>query len=403
MDFIKKILPIDKKDYILQGISITSQATAYHFYKKYVIYQKYSNKDPKSSIMELIGNTPIVYQKSLSEITGCEIYIKLESQNPGGSVKDRAAKHMIQNAMSRGEIKKGDTIYEGTSGSTGISLGLIGNYQDLKTKIFLPNNLTEEKYRILETCNCQIVKQPPLNYIDEGSFVRKAQIEAKNNNGFFCDQFDNMDNYKGHFEETGPEIWEQMNGKISIYVNSAGTGATVAGVSNYLKSKNNKIKVILADPQGSSFHSKVKHGVLFTPEDREGFKERLTDRTIVEGVGQNRSTKNFQEGNYDDSFRVKDEEAQHMAHFLIENEGQFLGTSSALNLVGCVKTARKYKKKIQNSGVTYNNKVVIVTNGCDQGIRYLSKFYSEAYLKNRGINFVKRETYRNMKELDFIE
>jgi cysteine synthase A len=312
---------------------------------------------------------------------------------------------MIQGARARGDLLPGQTIYEGTSGSTGISLGLISNLMGYKTKIFLPDILAPEKYRILEVCNCKISKIPNLNWIDENNCVKMAQATAEAENGYFAGQFDNMDNFFGHYTETGPEIWEQMGGRLNIYVNGAGTGATIAGVARFLKEKDPSVKIVLADPQGSSLHSKVMYDVLYTNEDKEGHKEKCPDRTIVEGVGLNRLTKNFLAANYDHSFRVEDLEALHMAYFLIENEGLFLGTSSALNLVACVKASRKFKRSILGKGLGKgcSKEPVIVTNGCDQGIRYLSKFYNKEYLAKRGVDFKKRDTYRGLKTLDFVK
>ena len=251
----------------------------------------------------------------------------------------------------------------------------------------MPDDLAEEKYRVLEVCGCDVVKVKPLAYMDKGNFVRLAGIKAKEEGGFFADQFDNLDNYKGHYADTGPEIWQQMDGNIDIYVNASGTGATTAGVSKFLKEQDDSILTILGDPQGSSFYAKVVHDTLFTMEDKEGHKERHPFRTIVEGVGQNRLTKNFMCGKIDDAFQVTDQECLHMAYFLIDNEGLFLGTSTALNLVTCVKAARKYTNFLKQK--KSKGRIVICTQGCDQGLVYLSKFYSQKYLSSKGIQFQK--------------
>jgi len=263
----------------------------------------------------------------------------------------------------------GDKIYEGTSGSTGISLALLAAFRGYECILYLPDDLSEEKYNSLELVGAKLNKVRPVSIIDSEHFCKLAEKAAKATNGFYANQFENTSNFKTHYQNTGPEIYKQTNGKVTTFVSSAGTGGTIAGISNYLKHRNPKVKVVLADPPGSSLMNKINFGVLYTHEEKEGHRVRHPFDTITEGIGLNRLTKNFELAKIDQAYRVTDEESLAMAKFLIEKEGIFVGSSSALNAVACVKAAK-----------TFGEGQTIVTIFSDSGTRYMSKFYSKQWL-----------------------
>ncbi|RKP15972.1 putative cysteine synthase, partial [Rozella allomycis CSF55] len=317
-------------------------------------------------ITSLIGNTPIMELQSLSKMTGCRILAKLEFMNPGGSPKDRIALRIMEDAEREGKLKPGlSTICEGTVGSTGISLAMLAAYKKYGAYICMPSDQAKEKSDILEAYGAIVERVKPASIVDDEMFVRRAQNKARElKNGFFVDQFENESNFNAHYEETGPEIWEQCGGDIDALVLGAGTGGTIAGVSRYLKEKKEDVKVFLVDPPGSGLFNKVKFGVMFAKEEAEGTRKRHQVDTIVEGVGINRITRNFTEAIIDESFKITDDETIEMSRFLMKNEGLFVGSSSAINCVGAVKAAKEL-----GPGHT------IVTILCDSGQRHLTKFW----------------------------
>lgn len=247
------------------------------------------------------------------------------------------------------------------------------------------------KYNILELIGCELIKVPPLNLIDSESFVKKGKAASGNDpNGFYADQFQNLSNYWGHFHHTGPEIYEQMEGDLDFFVTGAGTGATIAGVSVFLKKKLPKIKVCLADPQGSSLHMKVLFGTAFSFQEKEGFKERSPQRTMVEGIGLQWITSNFRLAEIDDSFSISDQEAYDMALFLIRKEGIFVGCSSALHVAAACKLALERRDGSK-----------ILTLICDDGNRHLSKFYNPKYWEENGFPLVQR-TKKEIEEFQWL-
>lgn len=367
----------------------------------------------------------MLYLSHLSTQLGIQVFIKMELNNIGGSVKDRTAKEIILKAIERGELAERGTLIEGTSGSTGIALSLIANVKNIKSKIILPDNLAQEKYRILELFNAELIRVPPRNFIDEENYMRFAQnynqtngqtgqIKAAQENTkkrftetskarkssqseYFCDQFDNFDNFWVHYNETGPEIFEQMSEKVDFFVCSSGTGGTIAGVSRYLKEKNPFCQTVLADCEGSSLFSHVNSGVLHTVQEKEINKRKTPDYTVVEGIGQNRLTKNYLRAKIDRAVKVSDLETMHMSHYLIQNEGLFVGGSTCLNLVAVCKLAMQLKKEGKSLDISG---VRVVTLANDSGYRYLSKFYNPEYVKRYGITFTKQESY---EDLGFIK
>ncbi|KAF9162538.1 hypothetical protein DFQ26_003462 [Actinomortierella ambigua] len=333
----------------------------------------------------LIGNTPMVRIKSLSEATGCEILAKAEFLNPGGSTKDRVALNMV-NQAERDRVLvpgKGSTIFEGTVGSTGISLAMIAKARGYNAWIVMPDDVALEKSQLLEKLGAHVEKVRPVSIVDKNQFVNLAKRRAQEFGdqdpekvGYFADQFENLANFEAHFSTTGPEIFKQTRGHLDAIVMGAGTGGTLAGVSRYLKSVVPGVKSYLADPQGSGLFNKVKFNIMYSSTEKEGTRKRHQVDTVVEGVGINRLTQNFgmADGFIDDAIRVTDQEAIDMAKFLVQQEGLFIGSSSAVNCVAAVRVAREL-----GPGHT------IVTLLCDSGHRHLTKFWNDDYLKQQGL------------------
>ncbi|KAK0656610.1 tryptophan synthase beta subunit-like PLP-dependent enzyme [Cercophora newfieldiana] len=328
-----------------------------------------------------IGNTPLVKLRSLSEATGRTILAKAEFLNgAGGSPKDRVALHMIEVAEEQGLLVpgRGDTIYEGTVGSTGISLATLARARGYRAHICMPNDQAVEKSTLLHHLGATVERVTPAPITSPEHFVNLARTRALEHTassttasrGFFADQFESHANYQAHIKTTGPEILRQTGGNIDAFVAGAGTGGTISGVAKYLKdsAKLTRLRVVLADPQGSGLYNKVRHGVMYAPTEREGTRRRQQVDTIVEGVGINRITENFEAGRelIDDAVRVTDEQACRMARWLVEHDGIFVGSSSAVNCVAAVATA-----------LTLPRDSVVVTMLCDSGTRHLSKFWKQ--------------------------
>ncbi|KXS99585.1 hypothetical protein AC578_2200 [Pseudocercospora eumusae] len=329
----------------------------------------------------LIGNTPLIKLKSLSDATGCEILAKAEFLNgAGNSPKDRVALSMITHAEEAGILvpDRGDTIYEGTVGSTGISLAAVARARGYKAHICMPSDISTEKSDILLKLGAIVERVPPASIIDQNQFVNTARRRAQEHTddpktpgvGFFADQFENTANYLAHQSTTGPEIYSQTSGgHLDAFVAGAGTGGTIAGVALHLKPLLPDLKIVLADPQGSGLYNKIRYGVMFSPTEAEGTRRRHQVDSIVEGIGINRLTKNFQAGMHliDDAVKVTDAQAMKMARWIVEKEGLFVGASSAVNLVAAAITAKR-----MGTGKR------IVTIICDTGNRHLSKFWKQA-------------------------
>ncbi|BDD57739.1 hypothetical protein MAP00_003082 [Monascus purpureus] len=340
-----------------------------------------------------IGNTPLLRIKSLSEATGCEILAKAEFLNGAGqSSKDRVALSMIQMAEQEGILTpgSGDTIYEGTSGSTGISLATLARAKGYLAHICMPSDQAIEKSNLLLKLGAIVDRVPPAPIVEKENFVNRARALAQahtassqapstdfelsnsrtlRGRGFFADQFENLSNWKAHFNGTGPEIYAQCNGKLDAFVAGAGTGGTISGIALFLKPRIPNLTVVLADPQGSGLYNRVKYGVMFDLKEKEGTRRRRQIDTIVEGIGINRVTANFDVGKelVDDAVRVTDAQALAMARWLVEKDGIFIGSSSAVNCFAAVKTAMKL-------GPGHR----IVTILSDSGSRHLSRFWAKA-------------------------
>ena len=328
-------------------------------------------KNSQESFIEGIGNTPLIKLKAASEITGCNIYGKAEYLNPGGSVKDRAALALLRDAEEKKLISKGGTVVEGTAGNTGIGLCLLGNSLGYKTIIVMNDNQTQEKKDTLRNMGADLRLVPAKPYKDDGNFVKVAgrladELRPNNNNGVvWANQFDNVANSKGHYETTGPEIWEQTEGKVDGFVCSSGTGGTIAGVGNALKEKNKDIKIYLSDPKGSALYNYVVNGEL-----------KSEGGSITEGIGSSRITKNFATAKIDGAFSIDDKESLPIIFDLIQNEGLSLGTSCGVNIAGAIRLGKKL-----GPGNT------IVTILCDKSDRYNSKLFNKSFLQEKGLPF----------------
>ncbi|CAA7261799.1 unnamed protein product [Cyclocybe aegerita] len=386
----------------------------------------------------LIGNTPLVRINSLSDALGVEILGKAEFLNPGGSVKDRVALQMIDDAEKRGLLRPhtGSRIFEGTVGSTGISIATIARARGYDTTIIMPDDVAAEKVKALEALGAEVERVRPASIVDKKQFVNLARrravkfgeqdridksdptskthqhlhpytfespsqsmlvtsapqhlefdsdgsevgsgSEEGEQRGFFADQFENKSNFDAHFAGTGPEIWRQTSGRVDAFIAGAGTGGTVAGTGQFLKSMNEDIYVAIADPEGSGLYNKVKYGVMFDRKESEGTKRRHQVDTVVEGIGINRLTHNIELALpiLDDAFRITDAEAVAMSRYLVKHDGLFLGSSSACNLMACVKL-------VKQKGWTESKTVVTIL--CDSGTRHYSKFWNDDYLRKADI------------------
>ncbi|KAL2834734.1 tryptophan synthase beta subunit-like PLP-dependent enzyme [Aspergillus pseudoustus] len=353
-----------------------------------------------------IGNTPLLRIKSLSDATGCEILGKAEFLNGAGqSSKDRVALSMIEIAEERGLLTphSGDTVYEGTSGSTGISLATLARAKGYLAHICMPSDQAIEKSNLLLKLGAIVDRVPPAPIVEKDNFVNRARTlaqahtlsslpessedsESKRGRGYFADQFENEANWRAHFNGTGPEIYAQCNGSLDAFVAGAGTGGTVSGVALFLKPKIPNLAVVIADPQGSGLYNRVRYGVMFDPREKEGTRRRRQVDTIVEGIGINRVTANFEVGRelVDDAVRVTDAQALAMARWLVEKDGIFVGSSSAVNCriphTGCASFSLTYHvgfaavKTALKLGPGHR----IVTMLSDSGSRHLSRFWAKA-------------------------
>jgi cysteine synthase A len=319
-----------------------------------------------SAIEEAIGNTKLVYLRSVSEATGCEIYGKAEWLNPTGSVKDRAAKQIVMEAERSGLLKPGGTICEGTGGNTGIALAAIGAAKGYRVVICMPHFIAKEKQNLCRSFGAEVHLQPGVPFTNEENYAKKAAFFGRTlPNAIHTDQFENLANYRGHYGGTAPEIWNQTGGKVDAFVCAAGTGGTIGGISAYLKEvSNGLVKCFLIDPNGSQLFSFVNNGTLASGG---GSSE-------IEGIGIGRLTRNFKHAELDGALRGSDQEAVDMCQYLMRNEGLCLGPSACLNVVGAVKVARQLGKGKK-----------IVTILCDGGERYASKFLNDAWLKEKGL------------------
>lgn len=322
-----------------------------------------------SSVIDVIGNTPLIRLKKASEITGCEILGKAEFMNPGQSVKDRAGLFIIRDAEKRGLLRPGGVIVEGTAGNTGIGLTLVAKALGYRTVIVIPDTQAQEKKDALHLMGAELIEVPAVPYKNPNNYVklsgRLAEQLAKTepNGAIWANQFDNIANRDGHAETTAQEIWAQTNGKVDGFVCAVGTGGTLAGTADGLKAHNSNIKIGLADPDGAALYSFYTSGEL-----------KMTGSSITEGIGQGRITANLGGFTPDFSYQISDTEALPIVFDLVENEGLCLGGSSGVNIAGAIRLARDL-----GPGHT------IVTILCDSGTRYQSKLFNPEFLKVKGL------------------
>lgn len=320
-----------------------------------------------SDLAAAIGNTPLIRLRKASELTGCEILGKAEFMNPGQSVKDRAALYIIKDAVAKGLLKPGGTIVEGTAGNTGIGLALVGASMGFKTVIVIPETQSQEKKDMLRLAGAELVEVPAAPYKNPNNYVRYSGrlaaklAETEPNGAIWANQFDNTANRQAHIETTGPEIWQQTNGKVDGFICAVGSGGTFAGVGMALQPKG--VKIGLADPLGAALHSFYTTGEL-----------KSEGGSITEGIGQGRITANLDGFTPDFSYQIPDEEALPIVFDLLSEEGLCLGGSSGVNVAGAIRMAKE-----MGPGHT------IVTILCDYGTRYQSKLFSPEFLQSKNL------------------
>jgi cysteine synthase A len=318
-----------------------------------------------STLWDSVGNTPLLRIGTLSRSTGNEVLGKAEFMNPGGSIKDRAAKGMIRDAESKGLLKPGSTIVEGTAGNTGIGLALLGRERGYQVVVTMPDNQAAEKYEFLAAMGAEVRKVPVVPFANEHHFFHEARRLAEQNPGWFwANQFENLANSAIHAETTAEEIWAQCEGRIDVLVASCGTGGTLGGVSSALKAKNPKLEVVLVDPFGSGLYSYVREG-----------KIAATGGSITEGIGIMRITENFKTARIDSAMQVSDQQMIEMLYHLAREDALVVGTSAALNVRGAYEIAKQRP----------NQNLRIVTFLCDHGSRYASKVFNPTFLESKSL------------------
>lgn len=319
----------------------------------------------KNGFIGTVGNTPLIRLNSFSDETGCEILGKAEFLNPGGSVKDRAALYIIEDAERKGLLKPGGTVVEGTAGNTGIGLAHICNAKGYKCVIIIPDTQSQEKMDALRTLGAEVRPVPAVPYKDPNNYVKlSGRVAEEMENAIWANQFDNLANRQAHYETTGPEMWQQTDGKIDAWVAATGTGGTYAGVAMFLKEKNPDVKCVVADPMGSGLYSYIKTGEI-----------NIEGNSITEGIGNSRITKNMEGVPIDDAIQVDDREALRVIYQLLEKDGLFMGGSVGINVGAAVALAKEL-----GPGHT------IVTVLCDGGQRYQSRLYDREWLASKGLS-----------------
>lgn len=318
-----------------------------------------------NKVTDLIGNTPVLKINSLSKLTQSDIWIKCESFNPGGSIKDRAALQMVKDAIETKQLRQGMTIVEGTAGNTGIGLAIAAKAFGLKMLAVMPKGQSEEKERMLSLFGADLKLVDPCPFSDENHFYHTARriSEKDPENFWWANQFENLSNFKAHYEHTAPEIYQQFNGNLDFFICSAGTGGTIGGNSKYLKENIDKIKCYLVDPEGSGLATFFNTGE---------FKSQGS--SITEGIGIMREVANFKQAHLDGAFTICDQDIVALSRYVRDQDGILLGSSSALNVAGALKLA------VNNPGKQ------VLTFMCDLGERSYSKLYNDEFLKSKNLN-----------------
>ena len=321
----------------------------------------------RAGFIESIGNTPLIKLRAASAATGCEIYGKAEFLNPGGSVKDRAALAIIEDAEKLGKLRPGGVIVEGTAGNTGIGIALVANARGYRSVIVMPETQSQEKKDMLRLCGADLRLVPAAPYSNPNNYVRFSgrladELAAKEPNGaIWANQFDNVANRDGHYRTTGPEIWTQTDGKVDGFTCSVGTGGTLGGVARALKERNPKVRIALSDPMGSAFYNWHHKGEL-----------KSEGNSITEGIGNSRVTANLEGTPLDTVYQITDEEALPVLYDMLEHEGLVLGGSTAINVVGAMRLAKELGPG-----------KIVVTILADGGQRYQSKLFNPAFLREK--------------------
>ena len=325
--------------------------------------------DTRTGFVDAVGNTPLIELRNASKATGCRILGKAEFLNPGGSVKDRAALAIVLDAEAKGLLRPGGIIVEGTAGNTGIGLALVANARGYRTVIVIPETQSQEKKDMLRLCGADLRQVPAVPYKDPNNYVHVSERMARElaethpAGAIWANQFDNTANRTGHYRTTGPEIWRQTDGTVDGFACSVGTGGTLAGVGMFLKERNPRIRIALADPMGAALYSYYKHREL-----------KAEGSSITEGIGQGRITKNIEGAPIDDAYQIPDAEALPIIFDLLKREGLCLGGSSGINVAGAIRLARQL-----GPGHT------IVTVLADSGTRYLSKLFNPEFLRSKSL------------------
>ena len=320
-------------------------------------------------VVGAIGRTPLIRLRAASEATGCTILGKAEFMNPGGSVKDRAALAIIRDAIARGLLRPGGVIVEGTAGNTGIGIAMVAAALGYRAVIVIPETQTREKKDMLRLAGAELIEAPAVPYSNPNNYVRysgrlaEALAKTEPHGAVWANQFDNVANRNGHYETTGPEIYDDLDGRIDGFVSAVGTGGTLAGVGMALKERDPRIKIALADPMGAALYSYYTTGEL-----------RSSGSSVTEGIGQGRVTANLEGAPVDFAFQIPDEEALPIIFDLVVEEGLLLGGSSGVNIAGAVRLAREL-----GPGHT------IVTILCDSGARYASKLFNPTFLRSKNL------------------
>ena len=312
-----------------------------------------------------VGQTPLIRLRRVSEETGCEVLGKAELLNPGGSVKDRAARAIVLEAERSGALAPGGTVVEGTAGNTGIGLAHVCNARGYRCVIVMPDNQSPEKYRLLETLGAEVHRVPAVPYSNPNQYQKVAERLARSlPNAVWSNQFDNTVNRQAHIDTTGPEIWAQTDGRVDAFTCAAGTGGTFAGVSHYLKSKRKSVHCVLADPPGSALYEYVRSGTL----------KATGSGSITEGIGIGRVTANLRDAPIDEAVHIPDAETVRYLYRLLYEEGLFLGSTSGINVAAAAGVAREL-----GPGHT------VVTILCDGGAKYQSRLFNRDWLAEKGL------------------
>ncbi|WOH36715.1 cysteine synthase A [Thalassotalea fonticola] len=316
----------------------------------------------RENVAQLIGNTDLMRINSVSDLTGCEILLKCEQQNPGGSIKDRAALQLVEDAIASGKLKPGMTIVEGTAGNTGIGLALVARALGYKMVVVMPTGQAREKEQMVELYGATLKLVPACGFADPNHFYHTAKrLGEENDDYWWADQFENISNTKAHYEHTGPEIWHQTQGQIDALVSVVGTAGTIAGNSQYLSERNPNLKTWLVDPDGSGLYSYLKNGKFVS-----------VGSSFTEGIGIMRSVENFRQAKIDCAITLPDQDLIDISRHVRNCDGILLGSSSALNVAGAMYAAAK-----MGPGHT------IVTFCCDLAERSYAKLYNHNFLQEK--------------------